>query len=213
MRSVAVALAALALAPAATLASSETSLRCPGGIVSLGDATIDLLGKCGAPTLREVRAADTYAAVDTVATRFGLTALLTSERWTYDFGPSQFLMFAIVEGGRVVAFHRGNYGYARTEAPVAIPRASCDTNTIKIGDAKIDLLARCGEPALVEMRKENAVHPFPAVLRDSAFLAQGALRDVEVWTYDFGTQSFVRFVFIDDGLVVRIETGNRGYAR
>lgn len=213
MRPLVLAAALASLAPAAALGGFDSSIRCPGGIVSVGDATIDLLGKCGAPVLREIRAADGYAAVDTVAARFGLTALLTSERWTYDFGPSQFLMFATVEGGRVVAIHRGDYGYARSDAPVFIPRAACDTSTIKPGAAKLDLLTRCGEPVLVEMRKENAMHPDPAILRDSAYVWPAALHDVEVWTYDFGPQSFVRFFVIDDGRVVRVDTGNRGYSR
>ena len=93
-------LAALALTlPAASLAGSESSLRCAGGIVSVGDATIDLLGKCGAPTLREVRAFDSGAIV-TVAPGFGRAALNVSERWTYDFGPQSFTMSVTVEGGK-----------------------------------------------------------------------------------------------------------------
>lgn len=216
MRALALAVAAAlsAAAPAAVRAGALDSIRCPGGLVGVGDATIDLLGKCGAPTLREIRAADAYSAVDTVTTRFGLTALLTSERWTYDFGPQQFVMFATVEGGRVVAIHRGDRGYARSEAPpLPIPRATCDPGALRPGQAKLDLLARCGEPVLVELRRESALYETPADRRGSVLVATGALRDVEVWTYDFGPQAFIRFAVIADGVVVRVEDGNRGYAR
>ena len=203
-------------APSHPQASSDSSIRCDGGLVSVGDATIDLLGKCGVPALREVRTADAFVAVNTIGPTFGRTAILTSERWTYDFGRQQFLMFVIVEGGKVVEITRGGYGYTRTDpasAAVAIPRATCEWSALHVGDAKIDLLARCGEPALVEMRKESVVRGVPATLRDGAFVPHAALRDVEVWTYDFGPQSFIRFVVLDDGVVVRIDTGGRGYAR
>src|SRR5262249_36315674 len=153
----------------------------------------DLLGKCGAPALREVRAAETFVAVATVGPTFGRTAVLSTERWTYDFGPQQFLMFVVVDGGRIVAMEPGSYGYERNEAPVTFPRATCEWTSPHVGDAEIDLLGRCGEPALVEMRKEGVIMGGPGVLRDASSLSRTALHDVEVWTYDFGPQSFVRF--------------------
>jgi hypothetical protein len=45
--------ALVALAPAA--ARAESALSCADGIVSVGDAKVDLLGKCGRPALREWR--------------------------------------------------------------------------------------------------------------------------------------------------------------
>ena len=46
-------LSLLAVALAAP-AAADDSLDCPGGIVAVGDAKIDLLGKCGPPSLQEV---------------------------------------------------------------------------------------------------------------------------------------------------------------
>ena len=202
--------ATLTLVPAAARAGgTESSIRCARGLVAVGDATIDLLGKCGAPTLREVRASD--GAIATLGPTRGAVNASVSERWTYDFGPQQFAMFVTVEGGKVVGIERGNRGYVRTEeARLPVPRATCDVAAIKVGDAKLDLLARCGEPALMEMRKENLAL---ASARDAQLLSHATPRDVEVWTYDFGPQSFVRFVVLDGGVVVRIDTGSRGYAR
>ncbi len=42
----------LAILPAPSLA--DGSFRCDGGIVSVGDSKLDLVGKCGWPTLQEV---------------------------------------------------------------------------------------------------------------------------------------------------------------
>jgi hypothetical protein len=211
MRAVAVAALLAALVPARAAAGSDTSIRCEGGIVSLGDATIDLLGKCGAPVLREP-----LVDVAWMAARVGYSPLrrslfVTAERWSYDFGPQRFLMFVTVERGKVVGFDRGNYGYAKEPpAPFVVRRAACETSMIHVGDSKIDLLARCGEPMLVDVRPDVplAYDVYRGVLPGGA-----AIVDLEVWTYDFGPQQLVRFVYFQDGVVRRIDTGSHGYAR
>jgi hypothetical protein len=35
---------------------------------------------------------------------------------------------------------------------------------------------------------------------------------IEVWTYDFGRNRFLRFVRFEDGKVTAVETGGYGYA-
>lgn len=53
----------LALIGVATASrASETSLRCDGGLISLGDMQLDLLGKCGEPALRDRRSEERAAA-------------------------------------------------------------------------------------------------------------------------------------------------------
>jgi hypothetical protein len=211
MRAVAIAALLAALVPAPAAAGSDTSIRCEGGIVSLGDATIDLLGKCGAPVLREP-----LVDVAWMAARVGYSPLrrslfVTAERWSYDFGPQRFQMTVTVEGGRVVGFDRGNYGYAREEqAAIPFRRAECDASAIHVGDSKVDLLARCGEPMIVDVRPDAAygVDVYRGVLAKNA-----AVVDLEVWTYDFGPQQLVRFVYFREGVVRRIDTGSHGYAR
>lgn len=204
-------LAAVAL-PRAAAAGSDSSIRCQGGIVSLGDATIDLLGKCGEPALREGRADLTSVAYRTDGARVKRSSTVTVERWTYDFGPQAFLMFVTVEGGKIVAVDRGGYGYRPGDGPpVPLRRATCAPAQLHVGDAKLDLLSRCGEPALAERRDD--------LLRVTAVVEGGlrVTREVpvvsEVWTYDFGPQVLVRFVFLEDGIVARVETGRHGYSR
>ena len=34
---------------------------------------------------------------------------------------------------------------------------------------------------------------------------------VEVWTYNFGSRTFVRYLEFENGTLVRIETGGYGY--
>lgn len=177
----------LALAPAAARADS---IRCDGGIVSVGDAKIDLLGKCGPPSLVE----DRWRRKTSV------------ERWTYNFGPDRFLQFVTLVDGKVALVERGGYGYPpeKLAEPQEPPgRARCDGSAIHLGDSTLDLLAKCGEPALQESRLERRA--------DAA--GRGTLVRVDVWTYDFGPRSFVQFATLENGTVVRVERGGYGYAR
>jgi len=194
--------------------ATESTLRCKGGVVSLGDATIDLLGKCGPPTLRE-------PLVDEggYASRVGYSPLrqsifVAAERWSYDFGPRQFQMFVVLEAGKVARIETGrNWGYSEEQPePVGLKRAECDSSAIREGDSKIDLLARCGEPVIVDVRPAPdllAFDSYRGVIKGQA----ARIVDVEVWTYDFGPQQLVRFVYLQNGFVRRVETGGHGYAR
>jgi hypothetical protein len=203
--------AALSLVPA--VAAADGSIRCPGGIVSTGDSKLDLVGKCGWPALREERAGER-----TVVVRERRGALLfqravasTSERWTYDFGPNQFIQHVVLDLGKVVSVERGGYGYERSPAPEAppAPRARCGTS-FHPGESSYEVLARCGEPAFLDARLDVRTR----LLDDGSVVqAESATIAVEVWTYDFGPSTFVRRLTFEDGKLVREETGSYGYAR
>lgn len=213
-----------ALALASTLAaltlprtaSADDSLRCPGGLVSVGDAGVDLLARCGPPALRERRVDDRWATAGN-ADHPGKTAVsrevsVVIDEWSYDFGPNAFSYVARLENGRVVAFVRGSYGH-RQDPPaerVAPPRARCDENAVHEGDAKLDVLSRCGEPAAIDAWDETA----SVVTADRKGEASGASTTtrVERWTYDHGRNRFLRFVRFENGRVVKVSTGGYGYA-
>jgi hypothetical protein len=181
-------LGAVTLAPPALAADS---IRCDGGIVSVGDSRLDLLGKCGLPALQEAEPVLWSPTVD-------LTLLI--ERWTYNFGPDRFIQIVSLQGGKVIAIERGGYGFAlpepSPEAPgraVAIPRARCAHDAFRVGDSTFEVLARCGEPFSRELRPGRA--------------------RAEVWTYDFGQRTLVRYLEFEGGRLVRIRTGSYGYSR
>ncbi len=202
MRATMLLAAACALAPAPP-ATADSSIHCDHGIVQVGDAKIDLLGKCGPPALQEVRFEERAVPSSEVAWSPDTGAFLPAQRrvavaleiWTYDFGPQRFIQVVTMEAGRIVAIERGGYGYAASPraGEALIPRARCQPEAIRAGDTTYDVLTRCGEPA------SRDVYPEPLAL--------------EVWTYDFGPQVFVRFVHLENGKVARVETGSYGYAR
>lgn len=200
---------ALLLAPDASPASSESSLRCDGGIVAPGDSKLDLLGKCGEPAMREEWRTSGWSLVR--ADALGppaVRAATTRERWTYDFGRSRFVMYATLEAGKVVAIDRGSYGYdAGPRAAGVIPRARCAPEFFHVGDTSYDVLNRCGDPASADAREElRAVE-----IANGAFESRTVI--VEVWLYDFGPRTFTRLLEFVNGKLVRIESGTWGYSQ
>lgn len=197
------------------LTARADSIRCEGGIVSLGDTKLDLLGKCGAPAFREAQEAE-RARVRVDAGGRAVTARSSAvavERWTYDFGPRRFIQHVTLEAGTVKAVERGGYGYdpaTRREAE-PIPRARCDQLGFRIGDSSFDLVARCGEPAVRDVKVVTRTVSTP----DGAggLVATTLTTTVELWTYDLGPQVLIRRLTLDDGKVVRVDTGGYGYSR
>ncbi|MFL5581152.1 MAG: DUF2845 domain-containing protein, partial [Gemmatimonadaceae bacterium] len=202
----------LAVAPAAARADS---LRCAGGIVSVGDAKLDLLGKCGEPALvdphTEERGRVRVDAAQQVAT--SRREVVTVEQWTYDFGPSSFVQLVTVEGGKVIAVERGSYGHARAvPAPVALPVAACGSAAFEIGIGKLELLSRCGAPASKDLRADVQTAAVGAAAGAGADVVT-TTADQEIWTYNLGPDAFLQLATFKAGKLVKVERGGYGYPR
>jgi hypothetical protein len=187
-------------------------MRCTGGLVAVGDSKLDLLGKCGKPTLVEDGLEERVAKIrdrDRIAA-WKARVTVSIERWTYDFGPNQFVQYVTLDAGRIVAVERGSYGYraaAVDSTAPAIPRCRCEPNDFHEGDSTFDVLARCGPPATTDAREEKE-----AVSHGDGEITASRTIVVEVWAYDFGPQVFVRLLTFAGGKIVKIETGGYGYA-
>lgn len=208
----ALALAVLAV-PALPRAGTESSIGCSGGIVAVGDTKLDLLGKCGVPTLREAQEESRGQLVlfgQGAAVAGGRRVSATIERWSYDFGPRRFTQVFMLEGGRVTAIDRGGYGYAKDAAPVvpAIPSATCESSALREGETTLDLLAKCGEPAA---RDRHLVERAVAVREAGNTVLVTRAVEVEVWSYNFGPNRFLHLVTLEDGKVIGVDRGGYGY--
>ncbi len=209
--------AVLALALAGPAAALGDSIRCDGGLVSVGDTKLDLLGKCGAPTLLEREEKERASVRLDEAGRpvAGRAVAVQVERWTCNFGPRRFVQHVTLEAGVVTAVANGGYGYdlgpERAGAP-AIPRARCDQLAFHEGDSTFDVLARCGEPAV---RDEKVVTHTASTAGPGGGRVETVTGTslVELWTYDLGPQALTRRLTIKGGRVVRVETGGYGYSR
>lgn len=205
-------LAALLLAGAG--AARADSISCDRGIVSTGDSKLDLLAKCGEPALMEARLEERSHFQMSPDGRSGRSrsVTVTVERWTYNFGPRRFLQFVTLETGRVVQVERGGYGYAleeRPRPPRGLGLARCDQLAFHLGDSTFDVLSRCGEPALREEKQVSRSAYAPSA--GGAVVGGSAGATVEVWTYNFGSRTFIRYLQFEDGVLVRVETGGYGY--
>jgi hypothetical protein len=199
----------LAVALVAGPSRADDSIRCDGGLVTAGDTTLDLVAKCGPPALREERLVERTAVLrdaDPGVSR-EIRDIGVVERWTYNFGPNRFIEFVTVGGGKVRHVERGGYGYPpeRLNPRPAAGPSRCEPE-LRVGDATLDVLAKCGEPALRDRRDEQRV-----------LLAAASERRVtvavETWTYDLGPDRFVVIATLEDGMVVSLERGGYGYAR
>lgn len=81
----------------------------------------------------------------------------------------------------------------------------CGNNLIDIGDTKIEVLAKCGEPALKEEVGEDTTR------QSDRRETRRELRYVEKWTYNFGSTRFIYVLTIRDGKVIDISTEDRGF--
>jgi Protein of unknown function (DUF2845) len=207
-------LAALAVTAFAAPARGD-SINCDRGIVSTGDSKLDLLAKCGEPALMEARLEERshYLVSPDGRSGGGLSVIVKVERWTYNFGPQRFLQFVTLETGRVRSVERGSYGYSMEQlrmAPRGLGLARCDQLAFHLGDSTFDVLSRCGDPALREEKQVSGSAYGP--LGAGQVTGGSSQASVEVWTYNFGSRTFIRFLEFENGILVRIETGGYGYS-
>lgn len=94
--------AAFAAGTVPALPVAADSLRCDGGVVSVGDTTATVLAACGEPHhrtgyQRQYRPADAP----------GTLRVIDVETWTYRRGYGRFILHLQLEGGRVIRIDRG----------------------------------------------------------------------------------------------------------
>lgn len=190
---------------------ADDGMSCPGGVISVGDSRLDLLGKCGPATLVEARPAQVTEWVGDRVQGASRTVTISIETWTYDLGSSRLVQYVRVEAGRVVNVRTGGYGRAADthRGRGFVPRAPCDPTGIRAGDSTYDLLSLCGEPVFRDVREEQV-----SVAEGDGAWAAGTSTVIvkESWTYDFGPRALVRHVQVRDGRVTGVRTGGYGYS-
>jgi hypothetical protein len=186
-----------ALAASGSAAGSDT-LRCGSHLVSTGDTKVEVLIKCGEPAWKDGWTDELIDGVDTAVER-GIS--VDRERWVYNFGPNAFLEFLSFDNGRLTGITAGGYGYNG-----GLPSArSCDQEQIHTGLSQYEVLHRCGEPFFKDSHYEQRL---TAVKHGVSRLAD--LR-IDEWTYNLGPTQFLRILKFENGQLVSITTGDRGF--
>lgn len=179
--------------------AAAASIRCGSKLVSEDMLAAKVLAICGEPDLRDVWAPPGA---------YGYGYLAPTEQWTYNFGSSKLLRVLLIRNGRVARIGSEGYGFP-TPA-----RRQCGQIDIQPGMSKYRLLMRCGEPLTrvadyvfyPEPRRPYDMHPD---LRDFYSAVSPVYR--EEWTYNFGSNKLLRIVVLENGLVVDVQTGSRGF--
>jgi hypothetical protein len=93
-----------------TYAVATESVRCQGGIVSLGDTAGAVMSKCGQPAYTAQRERKD---VEADSKGFGnkSISIVTIDDWTFNFGPNEFQYRLVLENGKVTGIESLDYGY------------------------------------------------------------------------------------------------------
>lgn len=187
-----------------SVAQAATSMRCGGRIVGEGDYTAELLSACGEPALRDPPASNAPSAngyaVDT-------------ERWTYDFGPNLLLRLVTLRNGQIAEIETDGYGFAK-----GVPSSPCSPHALTEGLSKYRLLHKCGSP--LTRRAENAFRPTTERVEIYRNTDPQPYRNQyvipifrEEWVYNFGRNTPLQRVILEDGWITHVESLSAGFNR
>lgn len=168
------------------------SLRCERGLVGPGALKIEVLAACGEPDDRAQWFQGQGA------------PFVPTETWTYNFGPNQFLRLLRFRDGRLRQVEADGYGFP------SAPAGRCAPRDIQTGISAYRLRRQCGEPATIDVI-EVLAPPQPS-LRPPGYRPVAVVPiHRELWVYNFGSRHFLRAVTLENGRVVAVENGRRGF--
>jgi hypothetical protein len=88
----------------------------------------------------------------------------------------------------------------------------CGNDIVEIGDRRIEVASRCGEPAWKEDRTEaTAVKVFRDREHGDLIDERRSYSTVEEWVYNFGPTRFLYFLRFENGKLTDVQTGGYGY--
>lgn len=169
-------------------AAGDDGLRCGARLVGPGDRMFEVHELCGEPDIKVVL-------VSAFSVNYGF--LPYEEEWQYNFGPQQLMRFLRFRNGRLSSIQTGPHGFLQ-------PAERCKPFALTEGLSTLELLANCGEPALIERR--IAEHGYRLGIIGPFYPAGTAVED---WIYDFGSNYFYRIATIIDGRVLNVESRER----
>lgn len=164
--------------------ATADSMRCSGSLVRTGDRMFDVRRACGEP--------DVAVTLHSVATSAGLVPV--EEEWQYNFGRQRLIRFLRFQNGRLTQIRSGGRGFLHSTG------GSCSPSALQTGISQLELVARCGEPEVIETRVTG---------RSYQLTPGGVLFPVgipaEEWFYTFDDTRFIRVVTVVNGRVVDVD--------
>jgi Protein of unknown function (DUF2845) len=84
---------------------------------------------------------------------------------------------------------------------------SCKGGIVSVGDSRIDLVTKCGEPDWKDSHTEEISEWLDKDTKTKLIVT------VDEWTYNFGPSQLIRIVTMKNGRISDIRTGNYGYIK
>jgi len=91
----------------------------------------------------------------------------------------------------------------------------CQSHLVSIGVDKSEVLEKCGDPDKIT-RWEEDYNSYVSLLYDyenDRYQAPKSIKGpilMERWTYNLGSNRFIRYLDFENGRLIRIETGEKG---
>jgi hypothetical protein len=189
--------AAVAASVLLLAASTAHAFRCGGALVDEGDSKAEVMIKCGEPDWKTRWSEDLVDAADSA---FRITS--EKERWLYNLGPKRFIRILLFEDGRLVEVSTGERGFPDSGDP-----GQCDLDNVSLGTSDFSVQMKCGAPLFIDTRHKEfllAEHRGPARL---------VRKRIEEWTYNLGPTQFLRTLVFENGDLVEMRIGDRGFVQ
>jgi hypothetical protein len=189
------------------LTTEALALRCGNKLVDIGDRKIEVLEKCGNPLFVENWQEEIILYRSRLERQIRRISSNYIEKWTYNFGANRFIYFLRFVNGRLNRIEEGVLGSDRLIPP--LPQPDCGQR-VEIGDRRIDVIRKCGQPVATEKR-ENLRVTTSSTQEADVFADRVSQVDIEEWTYNFGPIHFLLFIRLQSGRVANMEFGDYGF--
>lgn len=189
--------AALAIAALLLTAPAAYAFRCGGALVDRGDTKAEVLIKCGNPDWK------TQWSEDFISDPGGASAIRVTgekERWIYNLGPQRFMRILLFEDGRLREVATGERGFPDSGDP-----GRCDLAHLSPGTSDFSVQMSCGAPMFIDTRYREVL------LAERHGPARLVRKRIEEWTYNLGPTQFLRILVFENGDLVEVRTGDRGF--
>jgi hypothetical protein len=91
----------------------------------------------------------------------------------------------------------------------------CQGRLVSIGDTKEEVLNKCGDPDKRDQWEEDHNRTISQIYdyKTEQYIAPKRIEQpiqMERWTYYLGVNKFIRYLYFQNGELIKIETGERG---
>lgn len=175
------------------------ALRCGDEVVSTGERKSEVIRKCGEPAY-----VDEWEVSD--VNDEGTIVSSNVEEWTYNFGPNLLLHYLKFVNGELVDIKLGKKGYDTNKLSEA-DNSRCG-QLVVVGDKKIEVIKKCGQPEGIEKRVEERIQLDTEVSKDGVGKQEVSIED---YTYNFGPNLFMWYIKLENGVVINVQKGDYGH--